>query len=278
MNTNNLFFHIHYCNMKQFTEHLRRSVKLARTLQHHELIILIGEKGSAKGNIIIENKKYQIKEDMLLYLCPDIAHSVEINFEGSGTFMSVHFSYLNIDINKCNIRKETEILPLSFVQELKDYHRINNIFKQLVTNWDKKLPDYELITKALLQQLIFEILQNKKNQNQNFSTSVKVEKIIEYMHQNINKKITLTELSDMVKLSSAYLSRTFKDVTGYSVIEFFNKIKIDKAKELIIEGDKKVKEVAQAIGFIDEFYFSRVFKRIEGVSPTEFYSKNVHQV
>ena len=80
------------------------------------------------------------------------------------------------------------------------------------------------------------------------------------------------------KLSPTYLSRTFKETTGYSVIEFFNKIKIDKAKELIIEGNKKIKEVAQTLGFTDEFYFSRIFKRIEGISPSEFYSKNVHGV
>jgi AraC family transcriptional regulator, transcriptional activator for feuABC-ybbA operon len=58
--------------------------------------------------------------------------------------------------------------------------------------------------------------------------------------------------------------------------EFFNKIKVDKAKEIIIEGDKKIKEVAQILGFTDEFYFSRIFKKIEGISPTEFYHRNVH--
>ena len=67
-----------------------------------------------------------------------------------------------------------------------------------------------------------------------------------------------------------------KETTGYSVIEFFNKIKVDRAKELIIEGDKKIKEVAQVLGFTDEFYFSRIFKKIEGTSPSKFYIKNVH--
>jgi YesN/AraC family two-component response regulator len=130
----------------------------------------------------------------------------------------------------------------------------------------------------LFQQLIIAISQNRKKQNQNYATSLKVEKIIQYMHQNINNKVTLTELSEMVHLSPFYLSKSFKETTGYSVIEYFNKIKIDKAKELMIEGNKKVKEVAQALGFTDEFYFSRMFKRIEGISPSEYSSKNVHGV
>jgi len=86
----------------------------------------------------------------------------------------------------------------------------------------------------------------------------------------------LKDLSELVQLSSSYLSKVFKATTGYSIIEFFNKIKVDKAKEIIIEDDKKIKEVAQMLGFTDEFYFSRIFKKIEGVSPSEFYSKNVH--
>ena len=86
----------------------------------------------------------------------------------------------------------------------------------------------------------------------------------------------MADLSKLVQLSSAYLSRIFKQTTGYSVIEFFNKIKVDKAKELIIDGDKKIKEVAQMLGFADEFYVSRIFKKVEGISPMEFYNKNVH--
>ena len=215
---------------------------------------------------------------MLFYLCPDVLHSIELDTEEPICCVTVHFSYASVSFNenKWDITNEVELLPLHFAQELKDYYQIDTIFKKLVNSWNAKLPGYEFMTKTLLQQLLIAIYQNIKKQNRNYSTSLKVEKIIEYMHQNINSKITLTELSEMVQLSPTYLSRTFKDTTGYSVIEFFNKIKIDKAKELIIEGNKKIKEVAQTLGFADEFYFSRIFKKIEGISPSEFYSKNVH--
>ena len=276
MNINNLFFHLHYCNRRQSNEALKYSSKINRTIQHHELFFITG----GKGNIIIQHKKYEVKEGMLFYFCPDVQYSIEADTEDPICFLSVHFSYASVGFNgdKWDITNENEMLPLDPVQKLKDYYQIDNIFKKLVEIWIAKLPGYEFITKTLLQQLLFEIFQNIKKQNQNYSTSLKVEKIIEYMRQNINNRLTLTELSEMVQLSSTYLSRIFKETTGYSVIEFFNKMKVDKAKELIIEGDKKVKEVAQVLGFTDEFYFSRIFKKIEGISPSEFYSKNVHGV
>lgn len=275
MNINNLFFHLHYCNSRQRNEVLKYSHKINKIIQHHELLLIT----EGKGQIILRNKKYQVKEGTMLYLCPNVEYTVEIDPQDSFCFMSVHFSYATVGFNgdKWGIDKENDMLPLDFVQTLKDYYQVGSIFKRLVEDWSKKLPGYEFITKALLQQLLFEILQNIKKNSQNYSASVKVEKIIEYMRQNINTRLTISHLSDLMQLSPTYLSGIFKATTGYSIIKFFNKIKVDKAKELIIEGDKKVKEVAKILGFTDEFYFSRIFKKIEGISPSEFYRSNIHE-
>ncbi|MDP4128084.1 MAG: AraC family transcriptional regulator [Bacillota bacterium] len=276
MHIKNLFFHIHYCNNRQNNESRRFPSKITRTIQHHEFFFVTG----GKGSIIVEGKGYPVKEGMLFYICPDVLHSIETDSVEPICFVSVHFSYAHVSFNdnKWAIRNPVEMLPLHYIQELKDYYHVEDTFKKLVDSWNKKLPGYEFISKTLLQQLLIAIYQNIRKQNRNYSTSLKVEEIIQYMHQNINKRVTLTELSEMVQLSSTYLSRAFKETTGYSVIEFFNKIKIDKAKELMSERNNRVKEVAQALGFLDEFYFSRIFKRIEGISPSEFYSKIVHGV
>ena len=274
MRIKNLFFHIHYCNYRQFVGSGKYLRKITKTLQHHELIFIKG----GKGFVTINDKRYQVNESMLFYICPNVQHSIEIGVDEVECFLSVHFSYAQVGFNdgKWDISNESEILPLHCVQELKNYYHIEDIFKKLVDSWNEKLPGYEFITRTQLQQLLIVIYQNVKKQNQNHATSLRVEKIIQYMHQNINNRITMTELSELVRLSTSYISRAFKENTGYSVIEYFNKIKIDKAKEQLIDGDKKIKEVARELGFIDEFYFSRIFKRIEGISPSEFYSRNVH--
>lgn len=274
MNIKNLFFQVHYCNNRLSGGVLNYSNKINKTLQYHELIFITG----GKGHIIFPHKRYEVKDGVLLYLCPNVQYSVNIDVEDPFCFLVVHFSYVNVAFNsdKWDITEDTKTLPLDTVQVLKDYYQVNNIFKKLVKDWTLKLPGYEFITKTLFQQLLIEIYKSKKRNSQNYSTSLKVERIIEYMRTNINNRLILKDLSELVQLSSSYLSRVFKETTGYSVIEFFNKIKVDEAKELIIEGDKKVKEVAQILGFTDEFYFSRIFKKIEGISPSEFYHKNVH--
>jgi len=270
MNINNLFFYLHYCN------HIKKySRKINRTLWHHELIFIIG----GKGYIIVQHKRHQFREGALLYIAPNVLYSIVPDSEDPYSCLTVHFSYVNVKVNsyKWGITNKTELLPLDSVKTLQNYYQINNIFNKLIENWIEKMPGYELITKTLFYQLLFEIFQNIEKNNQNYSTSLKVKTIIEYMRHNINTKLTLADLSELVQLSPAYLSSIFKEITGYSVIKFFNKIKIDKAKELIIEGDKKVKEIAQILGFTDEFYFSRIFKQIEGISPSKFYRGNIHE-
>lgn len=274
MNINNLFFNLHYCNCRQPGGEVKYSSIINRTLQHHEIILITG----GKGHIRSLHKSYHLKEGTLLYLSPNVRYSADIDSVEPICFFSVHFSYVTVglDNDKWDITKEVDTLPLDFVQSLKDCYLVNNVFKRLVENWMAKLPKYEFIAKALLQELIFEIFQNIRNNNHDYSASLKVDRVIEYMRGNIDNKITLTNLSKLVHLSPTYLSGIFKETTGYSVIEFFNKMKVDKAKELIIDGDKKIKEVAKILGFTDEFYFSRIFKKIEGISPLEFYHKNVH--
>lgn len=273
MNFMNLFLHIHYCNYRRFDDTGSYSKKIVRTLPHHELIFVMG-----KGSITIEKKRHQVNGGMLLYICPNVLHSIEIETETPGSFLSVHFSYARVNFNdsRWEISSQMEGFPLPPAQELKDYYPIYEGFKKLVDSWNVKLPGYEFISRTYFQQLLITIYQNIRNKNRNYGVSLKVENVIRYMHQNINHQVTLTELSKLVALSPAYLSRAFKEATGHSITRYFAKIKIDKAKELIIEGGKKVKEVARALGFTDEFYFSRVFKKIEGICPSEYYSKNVH--
>ncbi|WP_063565217.1 AraC family transcriptional regulator [Paenibacillus sp. O199] len=276
MNIEQLFFHILYCNSRKPNELRTFSNKGVRTLQHHELIFITG----GKAEITIESKRHTIQEGVLIYLQPDVPHLIEIDFKNPISFFSVHFSYVRIEQNDntWTVNEDVEMFPLPAVQQLQDYYQLEEVFKHMVDTWHTKLPGYEFSTKSLLQQLLIAIGQNLKKRHRNYATSLKVEKIINYMNQHLHRKVTLTELSELVQLSAPYLSRAFKEITGYSIIEFFNKLKMDKAKEIILEGNNKVKEVAQVLGYTDEFYFSRLFKQLEGMSPTEFYSKNVHGV
>ncbi|EUJ49244.1 helix-turn-helix transcriptional regulator [Paenilisteria rocourtiae] len=272
MGIHELFFHIHYCNGSG--SGLKLTKKLTRTLQHHELILVIDGTGMYR----IADKTTKFHEGMLFYIPADVQHTIETSTEQPAFLLTVHFSYAHVDFKDTSwsIQLEQENLALPSISELHDYYMVYEIFEKLVTIWHTKLPGYEFTAKTYLQQLLLAIDQNLRTQHKNYATSLKIEKVIAYMQLHVEQSITLTELANLVHLSPTYLSRIFKETTGYPIIAFFNKIKIDMAKELMLGGTKKVKDISAQLGFSDEFYFSRLFKQVEGISPKEYYNRNIH--
>jgi len=273
MLSDQLFFHIHYCNHRSFDDKERPPRKINRTLSHHELILFTG----GSGTITIDQRHYSIKKGMLCYIRPGLHHTFEPE-AGQGGFLSVHFSCAEVEWsqNQWIIHECTKQLMKKLGKQLMDAYEVEASFRRLTDCWDQKRPGYPFAARTLLQQLFLAIADNVRKQNQNFASSLKVERIVDYMQRNLSKHITLNELSELIRLSPTYLTRIFKESTGSSVISYFNQMKIDKAKELLLEGDYKIKEIAHLLGFADEFYFSRLFKRSEGISPLDYYSKNVH--
>lgn len=96
-----------------------------------------------------------------------------------------------------------------------------------------------------------------------------VEKLLEYINENYNRDIGLTELADKVFMNPAYLSILFKDEVGMSYIKYLTKIRMEHAKRLLMEG-KKVVEVSELVGYSNYRYFCDVFKKNEGTTPNEY--------
>lgn len=93
---------------------------------------------------------------------------------------------------------------------------------------------------------------------------------IEYIDSNLNKRLTLDQVSSKVYLSDYYFSKLFKRETGLSFSVYLNARKVQKAMILLKESDKSVNDISDALGFTRLSYFSQTFKKYTGVAPTKF--------
>lgn len=91
-----------------------------------------------------------------------------------------------------------------------------------------------------------------------------------YIQKNYRRDLTLDEVSREVHVSPYYFSKLFKEETGENFVEYLTKLRIRKAKPMLLEPGSSVKQVCLSVGYSDPSYFSRIFKRYEGVTPTEF--------
>jgi AraC family transcriptional regulator, arabinose operon regulatory protein len=93
---------------------------------------------------------------------------------------------------------------------------------------------------------------------------------INFMLEQLTKKLKLDEIATETGLSVSHYSRLFQNRTGHSPIDYFIQLKIQRACRLIDNPGWMIADVAREMGFDDQFYFSRVFRKVMGMSPLEY--------
>ena len=102
------------------------------------------------------------------------------------------------------------------------------------------------------------------------STSETCRNIIHYLEQHIRESMTIDEISKSNMIGRSQLQKLFRDQYQCGVIEFFSRMKIDFAKQLIRENDMNFTQISDFLGYSSIHYFSRQFKKLSGMTPTEY--------
>jgi two-component system response regulator YesN len=97
-----------------------------------------------------------------------------------------------------------------------------------------------------------------------------VRQIRQYIVEHAHEDISLEAIGRRVGLSPFYISKMFKDHFGVNYIDFLTECRIEKAKKLMADPGKSMKEITFEVGYNDPNYFSKVFKKMCEVSPTEY--------
>lgn len=109
-------------------------------------------------------------------------------------------------------------------------------------------------------------MQTKKDEHENSL----VRRAQEYIQDNYQKDLSLDELSKELDISPYYFSKLFKEETGSNFVEYVTKLRMTRAKGLLRDEQRSMKEICAEVGYSDPNYFSRLFKKNFGVTPTEY--------
>lgn len=97
-----------------------------------------------------------------------------------------------------------------------------------------------------------------------------VEKAKRYIEDNYHKDLSIEELSEVAGLSISHFCTLFKQISGYTFLEFVTNCRMEKAKYILQNSNVKVYQVAPLVGYQDPRYFTQVFKKATGKTPTEY--------
>lgn len=101
-----------------------------------------------------------------------------------------------------------------------------------------------------------------------------INRILKHLHLNIESQISLKKLASEVNLSEGYISDCFKKHMGITIMKYAKKIRIDRAKVLLLTTNNSILEIGLTLGFHDQSHFHKVFKSFTGVSPSEYRNNN----
>ncbi len=124
-----------------------------------------------------------------------------------------------------------------------------------------------------------EIIKNildKRSENRGIITNgleAKIEKVKHFLERNCSKRVHLEDAADLVFLSPKYLSRVFKQFVGMDFTDYRLLKKIDLAKELLLNPNYNINQVAEKLGYQNSESFSRQFKKFITLTPTQFCRK-----
>lgn len=104
-----------------------------------------------------------------------------------------------------------------------------------------------------------------------------IEKIKIYLQKNYQKNISQEYLSSLFYINRSYLSTLFRERTGEKFVDYLNHIRIAKSLELLTGTDRKMYQIARAVGYDNVKYFFRIFKKIMKVTPEEYRISNAQK-
>lgn len=109
-------------------------------------------------------------------------------------------------------------------------------------------------------------------ETRNVTTAKSLQNAIEYINENHAEDLSLEVVAQAVELSPYYLSHLFSDELGITFLNYLTRVRMEKAKSLLLNTNMTVQEIAYEVGYNDPSYFTKVFKKLEGRTPTQYRS------
>ncbi len=152
------------------------------------------------------------------------------------------------------------------------------ISSKMVREYTVKRPFWENYTVGCLFELLTLIARKHSLRLESVSpeSEQRISLALRKIYDNISDPPTLAELAAEANLSVSRFSHLFREVVKKSPKEYMISLRIDRACELMENGQMSINEIAESIGFFDQSYFSRIFKKRIGATPMEYRKRTEH--
>lgn len=232
--------------------------------------------------LTIEDQEPQkVYENQLFIIPPGVYHAQQSCQDNPAIEYGLH-CHIAVDYDKVDETQEEayfleELLQSREVSIVDDIFRVRDTFNHLLHEGKKRYFGYHSKMKTLIYMIILNSLRAvaiskglKTSMIKPNINEVRMNKIDKIINKNLDKNITLKELSNMLYLSKRQINRVVMETRGHTYRQYLLHVKLQKARVWLADPNLKIYEIAEKLGFSSSHHFSQAFKNKHGFLPSEF--------
>ncbi|MCZ8517373.1 AraC family transcriptional regulator [Paenibacillus filicis] len=153
---------------------------------------------------------------------------------------------------------------------------VGALLAAMIVEWEQRRPGYTTIIRLQLLQLLIMLsrfyaeVSGKEYKPVEKERTVLIRRINGFLERHFDQKLAIPDLCTFFNISNRQLNRIFKQETGQTVTERIHQIRIERAKQYLMDGHDKVIEIAHRVGYEDPSFFTQLFRRKVGCSPGQY--------
>lgn len=264
---NNLPIKIQLVNIKEYPIHWHDAIEM--------LMVLKG-----KINVTIESGTYRVREREIEIINVEEAHRIfseednrVLMFHLEPSFFKKYYD----DIRNMFFYTDTSD---EVIQNDEKYYVLRRYLSILLCEFVQKGDEYDEYIEETMIELLYHLINNfhylmyeKEELRENEEQLERYHRIVKYIYNNYDSKISLKDIAKKEFLSSHYLSHEIKNTMGLSFKEFVNLIRVEESIKLLLDTDMTITEISQEIGFSHSRYYNKHFKIHYNMTPIQFRKK-----
>ena len=247
---------------------------------HPEIEITYVQKGTMCYKV--NHMVYHLKEGDIVFNNSGALHSGTMENQKDCAYIPVTFDsrliygFFQSTVNSKYVDPviQDSMLPAICIDQSEPWHKPFREDRLRIIDLDEKKPDfYELDITICLQSmwrlLLEHITYEPQASRENSLEYDRIKKILSYIEENYQNKITLNDIAGHIHLCESECTRLFKRHMNTTLFAFLQEYRIERSLEFL-QDDQPVSAVADKAGFSDPNYYSKVFAKIKGCSPREY--------
>lgn len=278
-----------YINLKENIG-LKKYLTIGDEIEHTHDFIEIEYILSGSGCQVVNGITYYVERGDLLLLNFGDRHSILPKVQMSIINCLINPEFLST--NLVSSENALDILTLTAFNEFhggidrfipnikfhgKDLLEVETIFEFMLNEFDQKSPGYVTALKGYCHVLLTKIFRSlKQSDSINIYSEISkiAPKLLGYIEENYNKKLTLKQLSSKSFYNPTYFCTLFKEYTGKTLTEYITEKRIQAAIRLMKETSDSIEQVSKMVGYNDKKQFYKQFKTHTGVTPKQYRDTN----